>query len=305
MSDTQEKSILNNTVALSITISKLGVRRKVDSRKIELKEGEGEQPDKTAIAVNKELLSVPSFDAITKLDNEFRNSLYRLALPNPLFRNGTYLIPVDLIDKIDNMIESYKIERNLKVSFFLDDYDDAVKSAQTRLGGLFNSADYYDKDTVKSSFRVSSQYMEIALPTQLNLFSPEIFKREKERFQQKLVSASEEITAAMRESFKELVDHMVERLKPGEDGKPRIFRDSMVNNLRDFMETFNPRNITNDTELEKIVNQAKTILNGKSAKDLRNITDVKKSVLSGMTEIKKQLSEMVTNAPIRKFKFDD
>ena len=303
--NTLQSNILNNAVALSVNISKIGVRRKVDSRKVQLKEGEGEQPDKSAIAVNKELISTPSFDAITKLDNEFRSALYKLALPNPLFNSGTYLIPANLIERIDDMIEQYKIERDSKVQSFINDYDTAVYTARSRLGGLFNPNDYLNKETVRESFQVSSQYMEIGLPTQLNNFSPDIFKREKERFQEKLISASEEITAAMRENFKELIDHMVERLKPGSDGKPKIFRDSLINNLREFMENFNARNITDDKDLDNLVSQARAVLNGKTPDQLRTMNDVKGQVLTGMNEIKEKLSEIVIDAPKRKFNFDD
>lgn len=301
----QTDSILTNAVALSVNISKIGTRKKVDSKKMKLREEEGNQPDQSSIAVNKELISTPSFDAIIKLDNTFRSELYKLTLPNPLFRSGTYLIPVDLIEKIDNLIETYKEKRNEKISKFINDYDNAVYAACERLGGLFNINDYPDPDTVKRSFQVSSQYIEIGLPTKLDAFSPEIFKREKERFNDKLVSASEEITAAMRESFKQLIDHMVERLKPGDNGKPKIFRDSLVTNLREFMENFNARNITNDEELEKLVTKAKNILGTKSANDVRCYDNIKNEVVSKMTEIKDTLSGMVMDAPKRKFKFDD
>ncbi|MDD5060689.1 MAG: hypothetical protein PHN44_00190 [Candidatus Marinimicrobia bacterium] len=298
-------NLLDNAIALSVTISKIGTRRKVDSRKVQIKESEGEQPESDAIAVNKELISCPSFDAITKLDGDFRTRLYKLALPNPLFRNGTYLIPVSMVEYIDEMVETYKNERANKISAFVADYRNAVTDARSRLGGLFNINDYPDIETVRGSFQVVAQYIEIGLPAALGSISPEIFNRERAAFNDKLVSAADEITAAMRESFKELVDHMVERLKPGADGKPKIFRDSLVNNFKEFMDTFSARNITNDTDLEALVSKAKDILGGKSAEDLRNYDSIRENVVSGISEIKEQLSGMVIDAPKRKFNFDE
>lgn len=299
------QNLLNNAIALSVSISKIGTRKKVDSRKVQLKEEYGNTPDSDVIAVNKELLKSDSFDAIVKYDNEFRNNLYKLSLPNPLFRNGTYLVPVGLIERIDAMIENYKSNRSILVNNFIADYNDAVYRARETLNGLFNINDYPAIDAVRESFQVSTQYIEIGLPTQLGAFSPEIFRREREAFNEKLVSASEEITAAMRESFSELINHMVERLKPGENGKQKIFRDTLVSNLRDFMETFNARNITNDEDLQKLVDRAREVLNGKSANDLRSIDSIREQVSNGMQEIKNSLSGMVVDAPKRKFSFDD
>lgn len=298
-------NLLDNAIALSLSISKIGTRRKVDSRKMQLREGQGDEPEKDSIGVSKELISSPSFDAITKLDNEFRNKIYRIALPNPLFRNGTYLIPVSLVESIDAMIEGYKVERQEKIELFLNDYTDAVYDARRRLGGLFDVGDYPSKESVSGSFSVVAQYIEIGLPSSLGAISPAIFQREKALFNEKLVSAAEEITAAMRESFKELVEHMVDRLKPGENGKQKIFRDSLVNNFREFMDTFSARNITNDEELESLVNKARQVLNGKSAGQLRSIDAIREQVVFGMESVKDSLSSMVADAPKRKFSFDD
>jgi hypothetical protein len=299
-------NLLDNAITLSVTISKIGTRRKVDSRKMVMRETEGEQqPDSDAIGVNKELISTPTFDAITKLDGDFRTRLYKLALPNPLFRNGTYLVPVSLLETIDEMIEAYKAERSIKIAAFLDDYATAVYDARSRLGGLFNPADYPDKESVKGSFSVTVQYIEIGIPSALGSISPAIFQREKDKFNEKLVSAAEEITAAMRESFNELINHMVDRLKPGADGKPKIFRDSLISNLKEFMDTFSARNITNDSDLETLVNKAREVLRGKSAGDLRNYDSIRENVVSGISKIKEQLSSMVIDAPKRKFNFDE
>lgn len=296
---------INKSIALSVNTSKIGVRRKVDSRKMQLKDGNGNQPDERSIAVNKELISCESFDAIGKLDGEFRNNLYKLALPNPLFKNGTYLIPLGLIEEIDTMIENYKNNRDTLVNDFIDEYDNSVENAKERLGGLFVASDYPSKEVVARSFNVSSQYIEIGIPEKLGVIAPEIFQKEKKAFQEKLTLAADEITAAMRESFQELVNHMIERLQPDEQGNTKIFRDSLVRNFREFMDTFNARNITNDEELQKLVDQARSVLNGKSASDLRNNDDVKTQVSNGMNQIKNSLTNMIMNSPRRKFKLDD
>jgi len=47
----------------------------------------------------------------------------------------------------------------------------------------------------------------------------------------------------------ELVTHMRDRLKEGPDGKPLKFKESTVSKLVEFLDIFEFRNVTDDSEL--------------------------------------------------------
>ena len=55
------------------------------------------------------------------------------------------------------------------------------------------------------------------------------------------------------EELSRLVGHLSERLAGAEDGRPKVFRDSAVGNLREFFERFKALNVGSSAELDRLV----------------------------------------------------
>jgi hypothetical protein len=102
-----------------------------------------------------------------------------------------------------------------------------------------------------------------------------------------------------------LVQHMAERLKVGANGKPVRFKETTVSNLVEFLANFEFRNVTDDAELQGLVNQARTLLQGVEADDLRSTSELRARVQAGMEGLASQLDTMLTKSGSRKFRFDE
>ena len=55
----------------------------------------------------------------------------------------------------------------------------------------------------------------------------------------------------------EAVERVSERLREGDDGKPLVFRDSMIGNIRDLVDAVPRLNIFGDDELARLCEQVK------------------------------------------------
>ena len=110
--------------------------------------------------------------------------------------------------------------------------------------------------------------------------------------------AAEEAKMALRAGFAELVRHMADRLA---DPK-KIFRDSMVENFREFLGTFDFRNICDDAELQTLVRKARGMLGGSDAETLREATFYRNEVGTAMTKIAAQLDTMLADRPARRIR---
>jgi len=304
MTTATKSNVFEKSIAFSIEITKIGIRRKVDSSKIELKDGNGAQPDPDAIGVDKKLIECDEFDAIISLDTNIRNTINKIALPAP-FKRGVYLLPLDFVERIDQLVQAYATKRAELISAFVEKYGEAVEASRERLGGLFNTDDYPSKATVARSFNVRYNYLDLGTPKGLGKINPEIFKREQEEFRKKLDAAAAEVRDALRGSFSELIAHMAEKLESGKDGKPKIFRDSLVLNMREFLDSFKSRNIADDSQLEALVKKARDAIGNVDANALRADKDLRETIGTQLSQIKTKLSKMVTDAPSRKFSFDD
>jgi hypothetical protein len=97
---------------------------------------------------------------------------------------------------------------------------------------------------------------------------------------------------------------MVDVLTPGPDGKIRTFRDSTVEHLTGFLDTFAARNIVDDDDMAQLVTRAREVMAGADAKSLRTAPMVQGIVRNGLTEVRNQLAALTTTRS-RRFRFDE
>jgi hypothetical protein len=184
-------------------------------------------------------------------------------------------------------------------------YQDAKAQAEARLKTNFNPADYPSVAVVRSRFYLTWQYLTFSTPGKLKEISQDFFKQEQAKAASQWQQATEEITLLLRANLKDMVDHMIEQLKPGEDGKKKKFYESSVTKIKTFLENFEIRNVSDDAQLSIIVNHAKNLLDGVEAKEIRDNEAVRGNLSTGFTAMKTYLDQMVTEAGSRRIVLDD
>jgi hypothetical protein len=80
----------------------------------------------------------------------------------------------------------------------------------------------------------------------------------------------ERLRQAFATELQRLTAHLAERLTGLHDGQPKVFRDSAVENLREFFERFRRLNIRSSPELDALVEQAQQTISGIEPQTLRD-----------------------------------
>jgi len=293
--ETPGEDLARKTVFVKLRLGALGNSRKVSSAQVEV------DADKNLIRVTKTLLDSPELQAIRTLDGEVRHFLYDMSLP---FEVGIHLLPLGLVEGVDEKLREFKGKRGELVESFLNAYPRLCQEAAGRLRTLYNPADYPPVDEVRSHFTFNWQYVSYGVPDQLREISAQIFHEEREKAVVTMSEACSEIQQVMRASLLELVGHLRDRLADREDGKPERLRESTVQKLRDFLGTFDLRNVVNDQELKEQVERARALLVGTTTDAIRNTTELRSRVRGGMAEIADRLATMVSDRVGRKFRFE-
>ena len=78
---------------------------------------------------------------------------------------------------------------------------------------------------------------------------PEVYQAEQARVRERFESAVELAEQAFATELQRLTAHLAERLTGLHDGQPEVFRDSAVENLREFFERFWRLNMMGQTRL--------------------------------------------------------
>jgi hypothetical protein len=101
----------------------------------------------------------------------------------------------------------------------------------------------------------------------------------------------------------ELVSHLRDQLADQPDGKPQRLRESILQKLRDFLGTFDLRNVVDDQDLKEQVDKARALLEGVSTDALRNMPLIRARVREGMAELAVQMDVLAGDRISRKFRF--
>lgn len=289
-------NLAKETVCLTVSFGLLGNSRKVSNSAVDV------DADKSLIRVHKQLLDSPELDAIRKSDGEMRRRLYDLCLP---FDVGIYLLPNKLISQVVSDLRTFKAKRAVQVERFITAYESLQNTARISLRSLYNSRDYPAPDVVRSKFYCDWEFISFGTPDSLESISRDLFEEEKQKQVSKWQSASDEITAVMRQTLADLVTHLRDRLEPSQDGKQKVLRETAVTNVTEFLKTFDLRNVTNDSQLAELAGQCRKILAGRNADMFRESENLRRSVASDLASIKSNLDALVQDKPSRKFRFEE
>jgi hypothetical protein len=288
--------LTRRAVYVKVHLGFFGNTRKVNNALVDV------DADKALVRVSKTLLDSQELKAIKTLDGEIRQYLYSMCLP---FEPGVLLLPLQLIETVDRRLREFEGSRRSLVVSFVDAYPELCKQAAERLRGIYNPLDYPSVETAVSKFTFNWQYVSFGVPDQLREISSRIFQTERDKAAQMMAEASREVQQVLRAALAELVENLSDRLKDESGGKPRRLRESTVQKLRDFMDTFDFRNVTDDVELREQVEKARELLSGVNTDAIRNTATLRSKIKDGMSEIAATLETMVANGLRRKFCFDD
>ena len=97
-----------------------------------------------------------------------------------------------------------------------------------------------------------------------------------------------------------LVSHLGERLSGADDGKPKIFRDSAIENLHEFFARFGRLNIHSSEELEGLVTRAQSLLSGVAPQQLRDSSGLRQQVASQLSSVQSVLDGLMVDRPRRR-----
>lgn len=228
-----------------------------------------------------------------------RKDLEKRALPFPII--GLTLVPKEQLHSVEECLKTHKADFFRAADKFIDRYEDARETARQRLGDLFSDLDY--PVDIRNKFGFEWRYFTLETPGKYGILTPEIYEREKEKFHAMMEETRELAMSALRQEFASHVNHIVERLTRSEDGEPKIFKNSMIEKIQTYLDSFDARNLFQDAELEAMVARAKQIMRGVNPQSIRDDYQLKTQIAGEMSRIKQAIDDAVIDLPRRKIRF--
>lgn len=249
----------------------------------------------------KHLINPELLGRIKTAAQQARNKTNRFTLPFPI--NGIALIPKEFIPTIEEILQKQRESFRERIDDFVEIYPEARAEAKEVLGDLFNEADY--PLDIRKKFKFEWRFLALTVPTKSTILSPEIYEKEKTRFQKLMSETRSLCMEALRTEFAGLVHEIVKKLNVNTNNPKKIVTNSMYNRLNDFFLQLESKNIFEDQQILNLAEQARAVISNVSPYNLKYNTDIREQIKKEMTSIHKELEESIIDLPRRQIRMEN
>lgn len=226
---------------------------------------------------NKLLISKDFLKNIEKITSSARSYQYKVTLP---WTDGGYRLLHKRV-YFDYMAEmaKYQDQFNSEVRIFLDNYSANIDEARERLADMFNFDDYPTIDNLKTRFNFTVTITPIPSQFDTDLrvgFSDETMEEIEENIKDRLEESTRHAVRNLGERLYKVVEAIVKRLS----NVDAVFRNSLVENVRELCDLFPILNITEDPEMDELFREVKDKLTVFEPEELRANANTRYKVAS-------------------------
>lgn len=273
-----------STKAMLVRLSCHGWGARVRDGEVENEVSEKHQNEVNTGIYIKKLLKSDSLDAYWSAVREVVVIHKRMTLPWDI---GTGLLPAALYWKYNELIEPLKTKAASCADKFAEEYaaerKGGFKTYRKLLGGLFNEEDYPESERVRRKFEIRVRIRPIENP---NDFRVNLGRGHSDQIKNEMAeSLRSEIQDMMKEPFHRLYD-VVRKVNEKLSDADSIFRDSLIENVKELVEVLPDLNVTNDPELTALIASVdKELCSVADMKALRKDKDYRKKVAKSAADI--------------------
>jgi len=295
--DNPAERLRRTAAAVRVHFTWWGVHRTLTAQQKE-EAGDAYGADSRLLSAGKKIIDVrhEAFRRLTSLRTQIVG--YWRGLTLPYVEPGVRLIRQADIEAFVQAMASYRDQLRQAEADLDAVYDQIKADARRRLGRLYNPADYPAE--VRGLFAVEWDFPAVEPPAYLLRLSPEVYRQEQERVARRFEEAVQLAEQTFVAEFGRLVSHLTERLADGEGGQRRVFRDSVISNLKEFFSRFRDLNLGSSAELDRLVEQAQRLVGGVAPQDLRDDGGLRQRVAAQMAQVQSRLEAMTVEQPRRR-----
>jgi hypothetical protein len=260
--------IARAAVLVDLEISIYSGRKQDKRTQAEVTASKGAASRRAASVYKSLFAECKELDDINKFQARVRAEHYRMTQPWNDY--GARLLPTSLLQEYKKTMNRLETEFDLLVGKFLDKYDTLVASAAFQLGTLFDRSEYPSRGQVANKFRINVSFSPLPTAGDFRLdIEAEVQRDLIDQYEKRAVA---QVTAATQDSWTRLYNalkRLSDRLVIEEDGKKRIFHDTIVTGALEMCELLTHMNVLQDPSLEKARRKLEEVLSGVTPKELR------------------------------------
>ena len=299
MLDVTVTEVTENAMLLVLNLYSFGISRKLRSDAVAKEHGGKEKRFRSqkTILESREVDDIKSFDGFTK---KFINNL---CLPFEL--PGFRMIPNSSVAEAEEYLMVRLDKREELIGKMLDAYPDLKAKDKIDLGDAFKEHDYPSVAQVREEYSMRWRFLTFTTPGNLKQLNRALWERERERSAKMWADNAKLADAFLHGTMSKIVNHMIDKITGKGDGKKWVFYSSTIDNVNQFLKTFDPRNINNNGELSELAKRLKDAMEGVDVDDIKKRKNVREHIELEFSKVKRHLDSMIIARPTRMIDLDD
>lgn len=297
---------MNNSISIgsSAMLVELSIRswtgRKLD-KSVSAEIDNAKNTKTSVVNANKNLMAGTGvLDKIIKQAAAIR--AWHISRTLPWTDNGSRLLPMSNFMAYKEQLGVLENDYNALVDKFIDAYPNLIIAAAFQLGDLFDRTEYPEIHTLRSRFSMQYNFFPVPQAGDFRIDINEEAKAEilancEKAYNDRLENAMKDAWARLHECLTRMSDRLqYDEVDEEVDGrwekvlKPRVFRDSMVDNAKELVELLQHLNLTKDPVMEQARRDLKGILDKHSVDTLRGSYTAREAVKSQVDAILNKMS---------------
>ena len=286
-----DKNFFDDKVLLRLRMRCFG-----DKQKVDVDDENIQSPaDKEYLHLSSDLFQSEKYDDIKSHMGATKQFVTKRSTPS-YFAGGVHVLGMRIVDTVDMFLTQQAAGLPPLVERFLrEDWESVKSQSRIALVSLYDEDKYPPPEVVRGRFEISWQLFTLGTPERLK---KELFARENAKLVATLQSATELQTALLAAELNRRTQGLVEKLRPGPDGKKKALKDQAIISLREYLQLV--EDSTSNEQLTAVIAATRKALMGANPDYLRKDKDVRATVADELGKVAETLSGFITVAPVRK-----
>ena len=276
------ENILTKAVLVKLSISQFNPKRQDAKTTREVLNDKN--AERSAGVWMKNLIDPKTLEKITSLGMQARQAHYKLSLPYA--DEGWRILPITMYERYQTEARAAHLAFNSAVEEFLIRFPQYIEDAKQALNGMYNAADYPSTEVLKSKFGFNVDFTPLPSADDfrftLGAADMDSIKADVET---RVKDATENAIKNLWQRLAEPIKHLITKL----GDKDSIFRDSLVENIREIVSLVPALNVTDDSALNALTAEINSKLARIEPDLLRQNQSVRQNTIKQADEILKKM----------------
>jgi lipid II:glycine glycyltransferase (peptidoglycan interpeptide bridge formation enzyme) len=283
------KFLRNMMTPVKLSTKWVGNERMID-RKHQQQVAETLDADAEAIRTVTKLYDFnhPRWKRIKKVKNDAYNLWTRYSIDYPP-EDGIRLIRRELIGTFVTELDKFRAELQEAAVELNTQFDEIISEGKLRRGVAFKREDY--PGDLLNSFDIKYSFPSVECASEIRTLNPQLWMQECAQFRENLDEALYKAEAVYLERMSEMIDTLLDKLQPDSDGGKKILRESAVENIAEFIDTFRKTNIGANDKIQELVQKLEAATGTTTAEVLRRSREAAKRVTESLSKLRDEIQQ--------------